>query len=145
MKRIIKITAIGLATLFILSVFSGCSKEKKGKYHTVIHGRLEDFDTGEPIQNARVVLADGRIITDSFFGWGDDKNQVEMSIDSTDENGQFYVELIDHYNTPVIGTNATNYYESEYTTAGYLIYDSYIPIGIYTDLVIRKKHSDYEK
>lgn len=120
-------------------IFGSCSKEKSGKYHTVVSGKILDFHTGEPIPNARVVLADGRIITDSFFGWGDDNPMVEKAIDFTDENGSFFVELKNHYNSPILAASAENYSEGDYTITGYRLYDSYIDHGVYTDLVLRKK------
>lgn len=142
MKHLLSKIAIGLFVL-LLFVFMGCSKEK-GKYHTVIYGKLVDFHTRVPIQNARVVLADGRIITDSFFGGGDEKKQLEKVVDSTDENGQFFLELVDHYNVPIFVSYAENYYEGDYTTSGYRLYDSYIDPGIYTDLILCKKGASYD-
>jgi len=141
MKYLLINILIGLFVLLIVSVFTGCSKEEKGKYHTAVYGKFLDYDTDEPIPDALILLLDGRAGSVYDIYPSPSTNLVDSSY--TDKNGVFFVELKNHYTEAIIGAIKEGYYDASYTEDGYMPIAPDLDPGIYTHFVIRKKRSSY--
>lgn len=126
-----------LATLLLLLFIISCSKDK-GKYHTVIHGTVLDYDTNEPLSNVSVHLLDGDIYFDMGFYINNGTYSDLIDTAYTDNHGRFQVELKNHKTRARLGIVKEGY-------TGYYPIDDFSPEvgfiepGIYVNFIAKLK------
>ena len=132
-----------LSAMLISSVilFGSCSKEKKGKNNTIIYGKVLDYYTLEPIPDVQVIMQDG-FRAGSLFGAPFATDLTDTDV--TDKNGEFFVELKNHYYSALMGAFKDGYMGDNYFIEDHHESHFFEP-GIYPDYIIRLKPIEDEK
>lgn len=132
----------GYMIILLILSFSSCSKEKKGPNNTAIYGKVLDYYTLEPISDVQVIMKDGFGGTGGLFGAPFATDLTDTDV--TDENGDFFVELKNHYYSALMGAFKDGYMGDNYFIEDYNKSHFFEP-GIYPDYIIRLKPKEDEK